>query len=347
MMIFLNLVKKIKMKYILSERQFRLLEQEEKAFSPVEVVLFKRLNQEKEKKKIKKKAEIEDYIRNITLYLGLPPENSKYYTELYLLNFRKDGKYDETTKAQLVDPRNLPGKVVLNTSAGQYSQVQMPFRGSNLTGEWKRDIRGVKYYVVYSYGWYPIYIFKNGRWYEVTKRYSSSTGRQMSNTSPTRYSDELKSEIFWASPEEMKLLERGFTHEEFLKYKASQFEKKAKQDTSMRKRSHTIYGAPGQNFDWSSYTIKFKIKDLRKEGENGVVDIDIYEVSDRRRDKKINYLANEGGFSKEFVEARILGKVGRELRDYIGKKLHWYGEDYRSGDHQLKFNFNHIDNGKK
>lgn len=330
------------MKYILTERQLRLLEQVDKAFTPLEVVLFKRLNQEKEKKKIKKVKDLEEYIKNISLYLGIPENYTKYYTELYRLNYREDGKYEQTTKSEFVDPRKQRGKVIQNTYADEYSATQMPFRGSNLEGEWRKDPKGVKYYVIISFGWYPIYLYKEGYWYEVTERYSSSTGKQMYNAGPNRYSDELKSEIYWATPEEMKLLQRGMTHDEFMKHKVSEFEKKGKENVSTRARRQTIYGPEDELHYFREYKIRFKIKGLRKEGDKGVVDVDVYEVRDPRKNDSVDYMKGDRGITKEFVEQKLKGKIGRELKDYIGKTLHYYADDFDEQKHLLKFNFNHV-----
>ena len=68
------------MKYIISEIQFRLLEQDEKALSPVELILFKKLNQEKAKGKLKTKE-----------FLLSPFEiHPKIQTNNFWANFKED-----------------------------------------------------------------------------------------------------------------------------------------------------------------------------------------------------------------------------------------------------------------
>ena len=312
---------------------------EEKALSTVELVLFKKLNQEKEKGKLKTKDEIKDYIKKLVPYLGLPEASLIYYTELFRNNYRKDGNYGELTKADLIDPKDLPGKRISNPMADQYTSYQMPFRGSNLEGFWRTDPKGVKMYVVLSYGWYPVYLLKEGIWYEVVSRYSSSTGRQISNAAPFRYSEKLDANVYWATPDEMKMLMRGTTHKEFLKNKLETFEKKAGQEISQRKRSLTSYGF-GEGYH--KYKIKFKIKNLRKEGDRGVVDVDVYGVFDERNNVNVDYLNYPQRFIKEMVEDKLRGKLGRELEKYIGQFLHYYGTNYDSSKHLIDFNFNHI-----
>jgi hypothetical protein len=39
-------------------------------------------------------------------------------------------------------------------------------------------------YVVFSYDWYPIFVYKDGQWYENQNRYSVSTAKQMSQLRP-------------------------------------------------------------------------------------------------------------------------------------------------------------------
>ena len=39
-------------------------------------------------------------------------------------------------------------------------------------------------YIVSSYGWYPIFINKDGRWYENKDKYSVSTSKQISQLRP-------------------------------------------------------------------------------------------------------------------------------------------------------------------
>ncbi len=57
---------------------------------------------------------------------------------------------------------------------------KIPFTGSNTSGYWYRNS-----YVVTSYGWYPIFVFKNNQWYENKNKYSRSTGKQMGQLRPT------------------------------------------------------------------------------------------------------------------------------------------------------------------
>jgi hypothetical protein len=56
---------------------------------------------------------------------------------------------------------------------------KIPFKGSNTHGEYMNGS-----YVVFSYNWYPIFVFKDGQWFENEDTYSVSTAKQMSQLRP-------------------------------------------------------------------------------------------------------------------------------------------------------------------
>ena len=206
------------MKYVISEIQFKkLLEQSKEPSMTLIEKLFKLLNEEK--KKHKTRAALIEVIKNFSKYVDIPEEYSLYLLELYLLNYNKDGDYSNLSKGNFIDPRTMKGKTTPNTRANLYTIAQMPFKGSNLEGYWAKDWNGKPYYKVASYRWYPIYIYKDNKWYEVTKRYSSSTSKQMSNANPVEWSDYLISTVYTLTQDEMKMLEQGKSHDEIMKSK--------------------------------------------------------------------------------------------------------------------------------
>ena len=206
------------MKYVISEIQFKkLLEQSKEPSMTLIEKLFKLLNEEK--KKHKTRAALIEVIKNFSKYVDIPEEYSLYLLELYLLNYNKDGDYSNLTKGNFIDPRTMKGKTTPNTKANLYTIAKMPFKGSNLEGYWDKDWNGNPYYKVVSYRWYPIYIYKDNKWYEVTKRYSSSTSKQMSNANPVEWSDYLISTVYTLTQDEMKMLEQGKSHDEIMKSK--------------------------------------------------------------------------------------------------------------------------------
>lgn len=328
------------MKYLISNRQLLILEQEGGFLNPKQILLFKKLNQAR--KKIRKRNELFDYMERVSDYFSIPKDQRRYNFEIYMANFRSDGNYEQISKEDFVDPRYLKPRFTPNADAGDFVHNLLPFKGSNLTGGWKRDLKGVKYYKIESYGWYPIYIFKNDKWYEVSTRYSSATGRQMSNTNPKSFDDDIKRQVYWATPDEMKMLERVWTHDDFMKSKLKTIETKGPESISKRKRSYKSYGI--EENDYGAYKIKFKITDVKREGDRGKVYIDVYDVFSERLQGPIDYLKGERGINKEIIEQRIIGKIGREMEDFIGGTLKWWGDNYDPNEHILDFVFNHIRN---
>ncbi len=62
-----------------------------------------------------------------------------------------------------------PSKVT-NKGAAQFIQRREEFRASNMTG---RIIPGG--YAVLSYGWYPLFVWRDGVWYSNKEKYSKTT----------------------------------------------------------------------------------------------------------------------------------------------------------------------------
>ena len=303
--------------------------------------LFKVLDEEKKKKK--KRAEILEVIRNLAPYMNIPPDYAVYILELYLLNYRKDGDYSGLTKGNFVDPRKQPGKTTPNTRANLYTVAQMPFKGSNLIGQWRKDYKGNPFYEVVSYDWYPVYIFKNDKWYEVTGRYSSSTSKQMSNANPVDWSDELEEPVYLLTKEEMDMLKKGYSHEEVMKHKLDSL-KRFEPELTKRKKTAKSYRWYG-NDDAANANVKFKIKSVEHEGDKAIVTVDIHDVVYRgdsgEEPTPQNYLKGEmPGMTKEYAEEQAKIKIMGILRDYMGTRFRYNGED--PPIQNIFFKFNHL-----
>jgi hypothetical protein len=281
-----------------------LLEQREPSM-PLIVKLFKVLDEEKKKKK--KRAEILEVIENLAPYMNIPPDYALYLLELFLLNYRKDGDYSGLTKGNFIDPRKQQGKTTSNTKANLYTVAQMPFKGGNLIGQWSKDYNGKPYYEVVSYNWYPVYIFKDEKWYEVTGRYSSSTSKQMNNANPVEWSGELQEVVYLLSQEEMKMLKQGATHEEVMKHKLKKL-KELEPELTKRKKTAKSYRWHG-DAENANANIKFKIKSIEEEGDKATVTVDILDVIHRgdsgEEPTPQNYLKGEmPGMTKEIAEEK-------------------------------------------
>lgn len=157
---------------------------DERAFNDREVTFFRFLTKYRQSKK-PTGSQLYDVIRKNLPVFGFSPDLLTHYVNLFTQNYRADGKYNETLVSDLVDYSGMKPKRITNVNARDYVSNLKPFKGSNLEGKWEKDYRGDWGYVVTSYGWYPIYIYKYKKWFEVANRYSSSTGKQMSDSRPT------------------------------------------------------------------------------------------------------------------------------------------------------------------
>jgi hypothetical protein len=303
--------------------------------------LFKVLDEEKKKKK--KRAEILEVIEKLALYMNFPPEYALYILELYLLNYRKDGDYSGLTKGNFIDPRKQSGKTTPNTKAKLYTIAQLPFKGSNLIGRWSKDYKGNPYYEVVSYDWYPVYIFKDDKWYEVTGRYSSSTSGQMNNANPVKWDGEIQEVVYLLTEEEMNMLKRGVSHEEVMKHKVKQL-KKFEPELTKRKKTAKSYRWHG-DAEAANANIKFKVKSVEEDGDKAIVTVDILDVIYRgdsgEEPTPQNYLKGEmPGMNKEIAEEKVKVKIMGILRDYMASRFRYNGED--PPIQNILFKFNHV-----
>lgn len=140
----------------------------EKPFTDKEIQLLKYLNR---KGIIEKKAG--DAIATIKIYLKLVnlERDPKLFYFLFKDNYRPEGDYENVTWQDFVDVRNQKIKKISNYQASEYVASKRPFKGSNLSAEWK--VAGnYLIYVVLSYGNYPIYIYRDGLWFINSDHYS-------------------------------------------------------------------------------------------------------------------------------------------------------------------------------
>ena len=333
------------MKYIISKTQIRnLFEQPKPISDSIIVKLFRFLNEEK--KKHRKRADLLEVIKNLMPYMGIPEGYELYLLELYLLNYNKDGDYSSLTKNNFIDPRKQRGKTTPNTLADLYTIAQLPFKGSNLEGYWSEDTNRVPFYVVTSYGWYPIYIFKNDRWYQVSRRYSSSTSRHVSNANPIEWNEDLLEKVTILTPDEMRMLMRGVSHDQVMKNKLTSI-KKSEEDLKSKRVTakdfrYRWWEEENQNFE--PYKVKFKISSIDTDDEKATVTVDIYDVvakDNQTQGPDRNYLKNEiKGASPKEIERKLQEHLKYKFEDYIGSRLKW-GSDLPQSS-KVVFNFNHL-----
>jgi len=261
--------------------------------------LFRFLNDQK--KVHKTKEALLKVIRDYLPFFGIPENKDRFILELYLHNYRKDGNYSNLTKDNYVDPRDMKGRKIPNWESNKYVGAQLPFEGSNLEGFWKQTRSG-KIYVVQSYGWYPIYIFKDDIWYQIQERYSSSTGKQMNASNPYYYDKNLDSNVYLLNRNEMEKVERGATHDEIMSYKKDRF-KNLIPDLTSNPVQNLRFGVP-------SSTIKFKISSVEESDDTFIINVDIHGVKGAIQNAE-----------PETIENKVESKIRQNLREYLGGKI--------------------------
>lgn len=187
--------------------KINLFEDNNKVLNKAEISLFKYLNKYKEKTKTKSGLLI--LINELLSAYGLDSSLKTFYYEVYTANFRPDGDYENLTPENFKDYRQFKQRRTPNNTAYEYSSAKVPFKGSNLDGEWNVNKKNQWYYVVTSYGWYPIFLFINDQWYRIIDSYSSSTAKQMRGANPTHWNSKLKANVVGVTKGEMDRLIDG------------------------------------------------------------------------------------------------------------------------------------------
>lgn len=311
--------KEFKMKNLI--RRILLEQENQNPLTNSEIMLFKFINGKK--KDVKKKSELISLISDTLKYMGLDKNLAMYYYNLYTLNFRENGDYENLTKGDFKGVENIKSKRISNTSAGDYTTAKMPFKGSNLEGYWGKDPNGKSYYVVESYGWYPIFLFKDGIWFENLKSYSSSTGRQMRHANPIEWNSDLRQNVYLITNDDMKKLMRGETLEKIMKDKSENL--LSKKSSILVNRALYVKGYnPMDNHGYSVFKVKYKMIDIRKTENGAVIDVLIYdagpEIGRTMGPTQGGYLRGENRLNKQIVEDLVKRKISSNLGEYIGNK---------------------------
>lgn len=193
-------------------------------FSEKEIRFFKYLN--KNKKKYPTQSKLLEFIRSMMPFIGRPESDARFYYEIYTANYSPEGDYENIDKSTFKDFRSFKQRRTPNNTAYEYSSAKIPFKGSNLEGYWDVNQNNEWYYVVKSYGWYPIYLFINNNWYRVSDSYSNSTAKHLSGSNPVRYNSGLKSDVYYVTESEIKDLKNGKSLDEIRRKRITNFSSK-------------------------------------------------------------------------------------------------------------------------
>jgi len=296
----------------------------------------------------KLKKQVEELISKTLEIMGMDAGLSKYYSELYFANKSKNKRYEDLGPEEILDPRTLQGKTTTNPDSFKYTKALLPFRGSNISGFWETDKSGGNVYVVLSYGWYPIFLYKEGRWYQVVDNYSSSTSKQIWNSDPTqlkaKWDKDLNVPVYLLTPKEMDALRRGAKHQEIIEGKLKKLIGSKEELQKKRAQFAKTWGWPIDTNEIQT-KIKFKIKDLFEKDGKVVIEIDIQDVKKRQGeigvDTPENYLKGELlGITKEKVERAVKENLLRNFREYLGPRVLDFSRDPENI--LIDFKFNHL-----
>lgn len=281
--------------------------------SEKEIRLFKYLN--KYKTEYPTQQKLLGFIRTMMPFINRPESDARFYYEIYTANYRPDGDYENLDKLSFRDFKSFKQRRIPNNTAYEYTASKIPFKGSNLQGYWDVNSRNDWFYVVESYEWYPIYLFINNEWFEVSNRYSSTTRKQMSQSNPVRYNSGLRSKVNIVTSDELRNIMRGKSFDEIKSDRVNKF--------TTEKRPKEIVGVPkwltigwGDNRKKVNYTVT----KIGKQGGKIKIMITINKAGTTEGNNKL--VVNPDGyevpseFSKE-IENGIEAKIINDNREFL------------------------------
>lgn len=229
-------------------------EQETPVLTKKEILLFKYINDNKQKAGTK--SEMIKFIQEMLRYFGMPLSEATMYYEIYTANFRPEGDYENLTKENFKDYRLFKQRKVTNNTAYEYASAKMPFKGSNIEGQWGVNDNNDWYYEIKSYGHYPVFLFINNQWYRTLDTYSPSTRKQMSQVNPVKYDSNLKSDVVSVTKGEMvRLIDGRYNLDRVNTDRVSNFVNGKDKVTN---RPKLISGGWGDN----AHRVNFMVKDV-------------------------------------------------------------------------------------
>jgi len=210
-------------------------------------------------------------------------------------------------------------------------EKRVPFKASNLEGRWEKDRNGVKQYVVISYGWYPLYIFKEDQWFMNDDAYSSSTSKQVSASKPFEYSDpELGVKLLVLTRKEMEQLRSSLSKDQVIKLKK---EKLVQSKPELSKRAQRFSPYIG---DWANRPkVKYRITDTDIENDKVILKVKITDII-RGGESILSQISNT---EKNKFKNAIYNEIIRKYRGLVGSsQYNWgYVSGEEDGDSEIKY----------
>jgi hypothetical protein len=288
---------------------------DENPLSEREIRLFKYLN--KHKTQYPTQQKLLGLIKTMMSFIGRPESDARFYYEIYTYNYRPEGDYENLDKSSFKDFRRFKQRKTPNNTAYEYSSGKIPFKGSNLEGYWDINKNNQWYYVIISYGWYPIFLFIDDQWYRVSDSYSSSTAKHLSGSNPVRYNSELKADVYLVTRTEIGELMRGKSFDEIKLERVNKF-------TTENKPTAVVGKSRWLSMGWGDdkKKVNFTIDKIDREGDKVKLYITINKAGTVEGTNKL--VVNPDGyevpsdFSNE-IEKGIEQAVIYDNRDYLTK----------------------------
>jgi hypothetical protein len=295
-------------------------EVDDKAFTKREVIFFKFINEYREAAN-PSSQQINKFIQSNMPSFGFKPEDFSELLNKYTQNYREDGRYEDTKISELKQYHNLKSKKVTNTNASERVSELLPFKGSNLEGRWEQDGKGDWAYVVISYGWYPIYIYKYKKWFEASNTYSSSTSKQMRNTRPTRWNSKIGKEMLICDRNEMEEIRRGVIKpDQLVVNKNNKFTESI--DKLIDSRTlQTIRVGWFPRLRISFYYTGVRFNEKMPEVTINVVKVDKMVNNKIDREAGDFFTDNMNGVTKEYLKSSIDSYFERSFSEMLGRSL--------------------------
>jgi hypothetical protein len=295
-------------------------EVDDNAFTKREVIFFKFINEYREAAN-PSSQQINKFIQSNMPSFGFKPEDFSELLNKYTQNYREDGRYEDTKISELKQYHNLKSKKITNTNASERVSELLPFKGSNLEGRWEQDGKGDWAYVVISYGWYPIYIYKYKKWFEASNTYSSSTSKQMRNTRPTRWNSKIGKEMLICDRNEMEEIRRGVIKpDQLVVNKNNKFTESI--DKLIDSRTlQTIRVGWFPRLRISFYYTGVRFNEKMPEVTINVVKVDKMVNNKIDREAGDFFTDNMNGVTKEYLKSSIDSYFERSFSEMLGRSL--------------------------
>jgi len=301
------------------------------AFIPEEVMILKTLNRIQKSAKTKDNIVLE--LKKILTNLGFSVDEALYYYYTWVQNYRPDAKYADIKKSEFKSMAGLKGDKTTNVGMSQYAKSKIPFKGSNVEGYWERNAKGDDQYVITSFGWYPIYLFRDGKWYKTSEHYSSSTGRHISNTNIGYRGQGITS----LTPQEMNQLRSGVPVDRILNDKTNsnlKFFESYVGKTFFTKKDFSEWTNVPYNGGLlvGDFRMKWKLKDVKLENNVIIFECELLSIDKVSYSNKIL----ERDFPLDLTNDLLRKKLEEAIGWFIARKDENYKKLDPYSDYQVK-----------